>query len=38
MWKRFKAQGELDAGEWTRAWPLLLEEYRNGNYWTTCRR
>ena len=32
MWRRFKAQGELEAGEWTRAWPLLFEEYGNAQY------
>jgi uroporphyrinogen-III decarboxylase len=32
LWRRFKKQGELDAGEWTRAWPLLFEEYGNGQY------
>ena len=32
LWRRFKKHGELDAGEWTRAWPLLFEEYGNGQY------
>jgi hypothetical protein len=32
MWRRFRTQGELQAGEWTRAWPLLLEEFGNGHY------
>jgi hypothetical protein len=32
LWRRFKRQGELKAGEWTRAWPLLFEEYGNGQY------
>jgi uroporphyrinogen-III decarboxylase len=32
LWRRFKKQGEMEAGEWTRAWPLLFEEYGNGQY------
>ncbi len=32
LWRRFTKQGELRAGEWTRAWPLLFEEYGNGQY------
>jgi len=32
MWRRFKSQGGLEAGEWTRAWPMLFEEYGNGRY------
>lgn len=32
LWKRFRAQGELDGGEWTRGLPLLFEEYGNGEY------
>ncbi|MBN1937416.1 MAG: hypothetical protein JW934_22355 [Anaerolineae bacterium] len=32
MWRQFKKQGELDASEWTRAWPMLFEEYGNGHY------
>jgi hypothetical protein len=32
LWKRFKHQGEQEAGEWTRALPLLFEEYGNGRY------
>ena len=32
LWKRFTRGGELEAGVWTRAAPLLLEEYGNGQY------
>ena len=32
LWRRFKTHGELESGEWTRAWPLLFEEYGNGPY------
>jgi uroporphyrinogen-III decarboxylase len=32
LWRRFKRQGGLDAGEWTRALPLVMEEYGNGRY------
>ena len=32
LWKRFAQGGEFDAGPWTRAVPLLLEEYGNGPY------
>jgi hypothetical protein len=32
LWKRFLAHGEFDAGEITRALPLLFEEYGNGQY------
>ena len=32
LWKRFSQGGELDAGVWTRAAPLLLEEHGNGQY------
>lgn len=32
LWKRFTRGGEFDAGAWTRAAPLLLEEYGNGRY------
>ena len=32
LWRRFSQGGELDAGVWTRAAPLLLEEYGNGQY------
>jgi uroporphyrinogen-III decarboxylase len=32
LWKRFRQGGEFDAGVWTRAAPLLLEEYGNARY------
>ena len=32
LWRRFKRRGELQSGEWTRALPLLFEEYGNGQY------
>jgi uroporphyrinogen-III decarboxylase len=32
LWKRFARGGEFDADPWTRAAPLLLEEYGNGPY------
>jgi len=32
LWRRFKKQGEMEAGEWTRMWPFLFEEYGNGLY------
>jgi hypothetical protein len=32
LWKRFKAHSGLEAGAWTRALPLLFEEYGNGHY------
>ena len=32
LWRRLQNQGELAAGEWTRALPLLFEEYGNGKY------
>jgi hypothetical protein len=32
LWRRFQARGGLEAGEWTRALPLLFEEYGNGRY------
>ena len=32
LWRRFTRGGGLEAGAWTRAAPLLLEEYGNGQY------
>ncbi len=32
LWKRFVRGGGLEAGEWTRALPLLFEQYGNGSY------
>jgi uroporphyrinogen-III decarboxylase len=32
LWRRFIEGGEFDAGVWTRALPLLFEEYGNGRY------
>ena len=32
LWQRFLRDGEFRAGEWTRAAPLLFEEYGNGPY------
>ena len=32
LWRRFIEGGELDAGEWARALPLLLTEYADGRY------
>jgi uroporphyrinogen-III decarboxylase len=32
LWRRFRQGGEFGAGPWTRAAPLLLEEYGNGRY------
>ena len=32
MWRRFVERGKLEAGEWTRALPLVMEEYGNGRY------
>jgi uroporphyrinogen-III decarboxylase len=32
LWRRFKARGGTEAGEWTRVLPMLLEEYGNGRY------
>jgi len=32
LWKRFVRCGGPKAGEWTRAFPFLFEEYGNGSY------
>jgi uroporphyrinogen-III decarboxylase len=32
LWQRFLRDGEFQAGAWTRAVPLLFEEYGNGTY------
>lgn len=32
LWKRFSHGGELDASQWARALPHLLNEYANGRY------
>lgn len=32
LWRGFRKRGELNAGEWMRAAPLLFEEYGNGRY------
>ena len=32
LWRGFKKRGGLESGEWTRAAPLLFEEYGNGQY------